>query len=105
MSVKRDRRERRWLLTGIVLVLLFAVGYIAWSSVLLRERQLEVAELVLERNQQMLHVRLDGMMQQREQDLMEECTALDPRVNNIPGNCFIWLTPSSSVVECKLTLA
>ncbi len=79
MSVKRDRRDRRWLLTGIVLVLLFAVGYIIWSSVLLRERQLKVAELVLERNQQMLHVRLDGMMQQREQDLMEECTALDAR--------------------------
>lgn len=80
MSVKRHRPDRSWVVAGIVMVLFISVVGILWSSILLRDRQLMVAELVLERNHQMLHVRLDGLMQQREQDLLEECAAMERRV-------------------------
>jgi two-component sensor histidine kinase len=71
-----NRNTDRYLAIAIVAVLLFAVAYIVHASNELRTRQLDLAELTLERTQQMFRLRLDGLFHEFSEDLREEAVVL-----------------------------
>lgn len=70
-------RSGRWLFYTIVGVLLLAMGSLIWSAVKLRQRQKDLSELALQRTQQILQVRLDGLFHELEEDLLEEAAAVE----------------------------
>jgi two-component sensor histidine kinase len=70
------RNTDRYIALGIVLVLVLAVYYIVSSAFGLRNRQLDLSELSLERTQQMLRLRLDGLFHEIGEDLREEAAAV-----------------------------
>jgi two-component sensor histidine kinase len=73
-----DRRTTdRWLAAGVVAVLLLCLAFIVASALTLRDRQRELAEMSLERTQQMLRLRIDGMFHELAEDLREEAAALE----------------------------
>ncbi len=70
------RSTNRWLFYAIVGVLLAASTCIIWSMSKLQERQMDLSEVAVDRTQQMLRVRLDGMFHELREDLREEGAAL-----------------------------
>ncbi len=64
------------LLYTIIGVLLLEAGFLIWSAFYLRQRRFDLSELALQRTQQLLHVRLDGVFHELAEDLREEAAAL-----------------------------
>lgn len=68
-------RSDRSLILAIGAVLACTCAFLVWSGYNLRERRLDLSTLSLQRTQQILHVRLDGMFQELGEDLREEAAA------------------------------
>jgi len=64
------------LFSALMVVVLGGAGFLAWSLMQLRERELELSELGLVRTQQMLRIRFDGMFHEWSEDLREEAAAV-----------------------------
>lgn len=73
------RHTDRWLFVGIIAVMLAATGFIVWSTMRLQDRRYDLAEVALDRTQQMLRVRLDGLFHELAEDLREEASAVQER--------------------------
>jgi len=68
---------------AIVGVLLLTASFLIWSSFYLRQRRFDLSELSLQRTQQLLHVRLDGVFHELAEDLREEAAALQVTDSNV----------------------
>lgn len=66
----------RWLRVIIVALVLCAAWLLFQQSLGFGQREKRITELALSRTQQMLHVRLDAMFGEWEEDLMQEAVAL-----------------------------
>lgn len=73
--MSKKRLSDNWLLGCLLVVSLLGAGFVAWSLLQLRERQLQLGELGLMRTEQMLRVRLDAMFHEWSEDLREESAA------------------------------
>lgn len=73
--MKPSERQGRFMLIGIVLVLLSGFAFVALSFQYLDKRAFEESDLALQRAQHMLHLRLDGFFHELEEDLREEAAA------------------------------
>ncbi len=72
-----DRRTDTWISLAVGLTLLLAILLIVVSFFRFQARHTELASLTLERTQQMLRLRLDGMFHELGEDLREEAAALE----------------------------
>lgn len=69
-------RSGRALFYAIVAVILLAAGFLAYSVLYLEQRRQDLAELALQRTQQLLQIRLDGLFFELSEDLREEAAAV-----------------------------
>ncbi|MBX2980565.1 MAG: sensor histidine kinase [Flavobacteriales bacterium] len=74
--MSQNQRTGRWLFYSTVAVLVLALGFVTWSSMLVRKRQQILAEVALERVQSIFRVRLDALFHKITEDLNEEVEAL-----------------------------
>ena len=72
-----DRRTDTWISLAVGLTLLLAILLIVVSFFRSQSRHTDLASLSLERTQQMLRLRLDGMFHELGEDLREEAAALE----------------------------
>ena len=74
--MNKDRSKKTlFYLVGTLLII--GVSVLIWAAFGLRERRLQLSEVSIQRTQQLLHVRWDGLFREMAEDLREEAAALE----------------------------